>query len=68
MMRKTIQTTLALLLLCLSLSLLLWGFSPTEYEIRRQPVRPTEMQLPTPQGSLPLPQETLVAVFGHFPL
>jgi hypothetical protein len=67
-MRKTVQATLALFILCLSLALLLWGFAPPQREIRRQPILPTEMQLPAPQGCLPFPAASLPAVWQHSPL
>jgi hypothetical protein len=51
-MSKPLRYTLALALLAGSLVLLAWAFWPGERVIRRQFIQPTEMQLPTPGGSL----------------
>jgi hypothetical protein len=49
---KALRLTLALLILAASLGLLAWAFAPGPREVRRQPVEPTQMQLPAPQGFL----------------
>ncbi len=51
-MSKPLRYTLALVLLAVSLVLLAWASWPGERVIRRQYIQPTEMQLPTPDGSL----------------
>lgn len=51
-MSKPLRYTLALVLLAVSLALLAWASWPGERVIRRQFIQPTEMQLPTPGGSL----------------
>lgn len=50
---KALRLTLALIFLVASLVLLAWGFAPNRREVRRQPIEPTQMQLPTPQGFAP---------------
>jgi len=52
---KPIRITLALIFLVASLSLLVWGFFPNQREVRRQPIEPTQMQLPAPEGYQPAP-------------
>ncbi len=52
---KPVRLTLALIFLVASLTLLVWGFTPNRREVRRQPVAPTQMQLPAPEGFLPAP-------------
>lgn len=51
-MSKPLRYTLALVILAGSLFLLVWAFWPGERIVRRQFLQPTEMQLPTPGGSL----------------
>ena len=53
---KTLRLTLALIFLVASLALLAWGFAPNWREVRRQPIEPTQMQLPAPEGYLPAPR------------
>lgn len=50
-MKKRARLLLALLILAVSISLLVWGYRPNPREVRIQPVLPTEMQLP-PSSSL----------------
>lgn len=50
---KSLRLTLALVLLAASLVLLFWAFMPNQREVRRQPIEPTQMQLPAPQGFQP---------------
>ncbi|MDX9991979.1 MAG: hypothetical protein RBS68_07985 [Anaerolineales bacterium] len=57
---QKIRLGLALLLLLVSLTLLLWASLPAERELRRQYIEPTQMQLPTPQGALPSPDWILL--------
>jgi hypothetical protein len=52
---KPVRLTLALIFLVASLTLLVWGFAPNRREIRRQPIEPTQMQLPAPEGFSPAP-------------
>jgi hypothetical protein len=52
---KHARIILALVFLVLSLSLLVWGFFPNQREVRRQPIEPTQMQLPAPEGFQPAP-------------
>ncbi len=52
-MPKPLRLTLALLSLGLSLALLAWSLLPGPRNVRRQPIEPTQMQLPTPEASLP---------------
>jgi hypothetical protein len=47
---KPVRITIALIFLVASLSLLVWGFFPSQREVRRQPIEPTQMQLPAPEG------------------
>ncbi|MFO7586347.1 MAG: hypothetical protein R6W69_16595 [Anaerolineales bacterium] len=47
---KHARIILALVFLVISLSLLVWGFFPNQREVRRQPIEPTQMQLPAPEG------------------
>ncbi len=53
---KTLRLTLALVLLAASLVLLFWASAPNRREVRRQPIEPTQMQLPAPEGFLPAPR------------
>ena len=50
---KRFRFSLALVLLIVSLSLLIWGFWPTKRETHIQPISPTEMTLPTSQSFIP---------------
>jgi hypothetical protein len=52
---KHTRIILALVFLVVSLSLLVWGFFPNQREVRRQPIEPTQMQLPAPEGFQPAP-------------
>jgi len=45
-MKFNLRLTIAILLLTVSISLLVWGYTPNPREIRVQPVSPAEMQLP----------------------
>jgi hypothetical protein len=47
---KKLRLSLAIILLAVSLTLLIWGFWPVRRETRIQPVLPSEMTLPTPQS------------------
>ncbi|GAB4434978.1 MAG: hypothetical protein Kow002_21690 [Anaerolineales bacterium] len=47
-MARKIRLVLAILLLVTSCVLLLWGLMPESREILIQPIRPDQMQLPTP--------------------
>jgi hypothetical protein len=47
---KRIRLALAILILTISLTLLIWGFWPAQRETRVQPISPSEMQLPTPSS------------------
>jgi hypothetical protein len=58
-MRK-LRLILAALLLTASLILLAWASLPAEREVRRQNIEPTQMQLPTSQGALPVPAMVLL--------
>lgn len=50
MIKRKVLPFLSIVILCISLSLLVWSLSPSRKEIRRQNLHPTQMQLPTPQG------------------
>lgn len=52
-MNKPLRFILAVAVIVLSVSLLVWGFWPTERVTRTQPITPAEMTLPTPQSFLP---------------
>ncbi|PWH12533.1 MAG: hypothetical protein DDG60_12670 [Anaerolineae bacterium] len=56
-MLKSLRYTLALAVLAVSLILLAWAFWPSERVIQRRYLYPTDMQLPTPGGSLSLPHQ-----------
>ena len=47
---KKIRIALAILLLLISLSLLIWAFLPTLVENRVLPIPPADLQLPTPSA------------------
>ena len=47
---KKIRIALAILLLLISLSLLIWAFLPTLVESRVLPIPPADLQLPTPSA------------------
>jgi len=47
-MTRKIRLVLAIIILTVSLSLLLWGIWPNLMETRILPVDPSQMQLPTP--------------------
>jgi hypothetical protein len=53
-MKKPVRMFLALTVLVASLILLVWAYWPGERILRRQFIQPTEMQLPTPGGFIPL--------------
>ena len=47
-MNKRVRLFLAILILGISISLLLWGYAPNPREVIDRDVPPAEMQLPTP--------------------
>ena len=47
-MKFNLRLVLAVIVLAVSLTLLIWGFWPSERETRILPVQPSEMSLPTP--------------------
>ncbi|NOH03630.1 MAG: hypothetical protein HND47_17555 [Chloroflexi bacterium] len=49
-MSKKIRIALAVIILAVSISLLIWGYSPNPREMRIREIYPTEMQLPTPSS------------------
>ncbi|MBL8089877.1 MAG: hypothetical protein JNJ43_06095 [Anaerolineales bacterium] len=49
-MMKKLRLFLAIIILTISISLLIWGFLPSRTEIRIQEISPQEMQLPTPSS------------------
>lgn len=63
---KKIRLFLAIIILTISISLLIWGFSPSRIETRIQDISPQEMQLPTPSSyNAPIGSVTLYG--GHRP-
>ncbi|HEY2980002.1 MAG TPA: hypothetical protein VGJ22_02380 [Anaerolineales bacterium] len=48
MMSKSVRLILAIVVLCVSLSLLAWGLWPTAHEARTVRIQPAELILPTP--------------------
>jgi hypothetical protein len=52
--RSPLRLVLAVIILAISLAVLAWSFLPGGRVILRQKIQPTEMQLPTPEGYLPL--------------
>lgn len=64
-MSKPLRYTLALFILAGSLFLLAWAFWPGERIVYRRHIQPTEMQLPTPGGSLRLQRDL---AWTHHPL
>jgi len=50
---RTLRLALAIIILAVSISLLLWSFWPAARERRVQPIPPAELQLPTPSTQLP---------------
>jgi len=52
-MNKRIRIFLAIFILAISITLLVWGYAPNPHETRVQPISPSEMQLPTPSSLLP---------------
>jgi len=53
-MSRKIRILLGILILIISISLLIWGYAPSLYETRVQPIGPSELRLPTPETFLPL--------------
>ena len=47
-MSKRLRLFLAILILAVSISLLVWAYMPNPRETRVQSIRPAEMQLPVP--------------------
>jgi len=47
-MTRKLRVVIAILILTISISLLIWGFTPARRETRIQNISPSEMQLPTP--------------------
>lgn len=45
-MNKRLRLFLAVIILAVSISLLVWGYMPNPREMRIQPISPSEMQLP----------------------
>jgi len=54
MHKYSIRLILAIALLILSLSALVWGLLPGERVVLHQTIHPTEMQVPTPLGYIEL--------------
>ena len=53
-MSRRLRILLAIIILTISISLLIWGYAPSQHETRVQPISPSELQLPTPEAFLPL--------------
>jgi hypothetical protein len=53
-MSRRIRILLGIIILIVSILLLIWGYAPSLYETRVQPISPSELQLPTPEAFLPL--------------
>jgi len=49
-MKKRLRLFLAIIVLAISVSLLVWGYVPNKHEMLIQPISPGEMQLPTPSS------------------
>jgi hypothetical protein len=49
-MTKKIRLILAIVILSISITLLLWAYLPNQTETRIQDISPQEMQLPTPSS------------------
>jgi hypothetical protein len=49
-MSKRIRLFLAIIILAVSISMLVWGYKPNPRETRIQQIGPSEMQLPTPSS------------------
>ena len=47
-MKNKVRLFFAILILAISISLLIWAYSPNPRETRVQPIAPSEMQLPVP--------------------
>ncbi len=47
---KKIRLVLAIIILSISISLLIWAYFPNQTETRIQDISPQEMQLPTPSS------------------
>lgn len=47
---KKIRLILAIIILTISVTLLLWAYLPNQIETRIQDISPQEMQLPTPSS------------------
>jgi hypothetical protein len=45
-MIKRLRLFIAIIILVISISLLVWGYLPNPHETRIQPISPAEMQLP----------------------
>ncbi|MBI5824276.1 MAG: hypothetical protein HZB18_09635 [Chloroflexi bacterium] len=56
---KKLRLLLALLILAVSFSLLLWGYLPNPREVIDRDIPPAEMQLPTPTSLHPYPLPVL---------
>jgi hypothetical protein len=52
-MNKKVRLFLAILILGISISLLIWGYSPNRREVIDRDILPAEMQLPTPTSLHP---------------
>jgi len=53
-MSRRIRILLGIIILIVSIGLLIWGYAPSLYETRVQPIPPSELQLPTPEAFLPV--------------
>ena len=47
---KKFRIALAVIILAISVTLLIWGFSPNQHETLIRDIAPSEMQLPTPSS------------------
>jgi hypothetical protein len=50
---KKLRIALAIIILAVSISLLLWGYAPNPREAIERTIPPAEMQLPTPSSLHP---------------
>lgn len=54
-MNRKVRLVLAVIILTISISLLVWGLLPAWHETRIQPIAPADLQLPTPSSLLTQP-------------
>jgi len=55
-MTRRIRIISGIIILAVSIAILIWGYKPLDREVRKQPLDPSQLQLPTPISLLVPPE------------